>query len=115
MPGLFSDMRRTMAGAGGLAFLALLFAEPGGVGGSAVKQDNPVAPAETKAAKPLALASVRPDRAGWNAAPAEEPSLAPPAAPGAISADAQAAPRPLGPDNPPGLPPSRYSSSAAVP
>jgi len=102
MTGLFSDMRRTAIGAGILLLLALFFAEPGGVGGSAVHKDADSA----GAARPGQTAN-----SAWFSAANEEPSpdAAPPppaagpgrqdgAVPGVI-----VPPGPTGPDFPAGL------------
>lgn len=102
MTGLFSDMRRTAIGAGILLLLALLFAEPGGVGGSAIRKDADVAGAEKPA---------RPASSAWFNAADEEPSpdpAPPPPAGGAERHDGPAPgvivpPGPTGPDFPPGL------------
>jgi len=99
MHGLFSDMRRTAMGAGILLLLALLFAEPGGVGGSAVGQDTAVAGA--------AKAERSADSAWFNAAEEEPaPESPPPPAPGGQDEPAAGViipPGPTGPDFPPGL------------
>lgn len=62
MPGLFSDMRRTAIGAGLLAMAALAFAEPGGLGGSAVSADPDSKP--LPAATPVAAPDVSPRVSG---------------------------------------------------
>jgi len=102
MTGLFSDMRRTAIGAGALLLLALFFAEPGGVGGSAVGHDEDVA----RGAKPD-----RPANSAWFNAANEEPSPDPapppaPSGPGRQDGPAPGVivpPEPTGPDFPPGL------------
>ena len=114
MTGLFSDMRRTAASAGVLLLLALLFAEPGGVGGSTVTRDQGQGEASAHITPPPSP--------GWfggaDAEPTPEPAA--PSAPGPAPRAEPAAgvivpPGPVGPDFPPGLTAPRYSSSAAGP
>jgi hypothetical protein len=108
--GLLSDTRRTALGAVGLLLVALMFAEPGGLGGHAVKAE---AEAETPAdgPPPAALrATANEKSARWlnSAGEEDEPKFAP-TTPRAIvpvpEGPVEAAPGPIGPDFPPGLQP----------
>ena len=107
MAGLFSDARKTALGACALLVLAVLFADPSGVGGSAVSAQGSGAarpvPAPTPASAPA------PSPAKWFAAGEAEPDpvfaapghagppLPPPLQPGEVRP-----PPPVGPDFPPG-------------
>ncbi|MBC2665083.1 hypothetical protein H7F51_06105 [Novosphingobium flavum] len=120
MAWLLADMRNTALAAGGMLVLAVLFADPSGMGGKAVDKE-----AGARAAEPAG------GRAGtgasWYTAPqSAEPEAAPvsragpPAPQGAAAADAVHRPEPRGADFPAGLGPPRpgaprYSSSVAEP
>ena len=95
-------MRRTAIGAGILLLLALFFAEPGGMGGSAVGHDGDAA-GHTRAERPT-------NGAWFNAADEEPlPDPAPPPPPSGAGRQEGPAPGvivppgPSGPDFPPGL------------
>ena len=110
MPGLLSDARKTALGACGLLVLAVLVADPSGMGGKVA--------ASGEAATPAATAGTRtaPKAASWfaasNAEPEPQPAINAVTGPprqqaGAASPATQREPEPVGADFPPGLRP-RY-------
>lgn len=111
MLGLFSDMRKMALAASGLLVLALLFADPGGIGGKAVQAGEHVKEPEGVTATQTAKPRVEPARKEWFAANAGEdeppqmvirpPEDASPPQPVFAPGEARQ-PRPTGPDFPPG-------------
>jgi hypothetical protein len=115
MPGLFTDMRKMAIAAAVLLVLALLFAEPGGVGGKAVDHEGQ---SGSVAASSQATAAGR--GKGWFSAASEDEN-APVIAPAPVSerpfpgepdssdtasfGPRESAPQPAGPDAPQRLAP----------
>lgn len=112
MAGIFSDVRKTAAGAFGLLVLAVLFADPSGMGGGAVadaEAGRQNGPGNAAAQVPAMAAPPRPVNAGnpdWFAGEGEaQPvsgaiSVAPPPPQAAASAEEIPPPLPMGVDFP---------------
>jgi hypothetical protein len=66
MAGVFADVKKTAVGAGALLVLAVLFADPSGMGGEAVKAD------EAKEPAPMAKPQPKADPAWFSREPVAE-------------------------------------------
>jgi hypothetical protein len=110
MAGLFSDMRKTAIGAVALLVIAVLFAEPGGLGGHVVEHEEQPHVDQAAALQPPPAPARAPSRA-WFSDGEPEPQITPApvnnSPPPSAAGPAEPAPMPVGPDFPPGLAPPR--------